>query len=72
MLEFGSGFDCFDPQSNTAFRPLPQAAIDSRKTLLAVMGKAGFKNYSGEWWHFTLIGEPYPNKRFDFPVTAPE
>jgi len=25
----------------------------------------GFKPYSKEWWHFTLIEEPYPDTYFD-------
>jgi D-alanyl-D-alanine dipeptidase len=70
MLDFGSGFDCFDPVSRTAHRPLPEAAIVSRKLLLDTMKAVGFKNYSGEWWHFTLMGEPFPTKRFNFPVEA--
>ena len=28
----------------------------------------GFKPFNGEWWHFTLINEPYPNTYFNFPV----
>ena len=32
------------------------------------MQAAGFRNYSHEWWHFTLTNEPYKDKRFDFPV----
>ena len=70
-LDFGSGFDCFDPLSNTAHRPLPEVAINNRKLLVDTMAAAGFKNYAGEWWHFTLMGEPFPKKRFNFAVEAP-
>ncbi|MDD4356891.1 MAG: M15 family metallopeptidase, partial [Smithellaceae bacterium] len=28
----------------------------------------GFKNYDKEWWHFTLVNEPYPDTYFNFPV----
>jgi len=69
-LEFGTGFDCFDPASGTAWSPLPSGAAGNRKRLVEVMREAGFKNYSREWWHFTLEKEPYPKTRFDFPVTA--
>lgn len=69
-LDFGSGFDCFDPVSRTAYRPLSEAAIANRTLLLDTMKAAGFRNYSGEWWHFTLMGEPFPKRRFDFPVKA--
>ncbi|RAZ90739.1 D-alanyl-D-alanine dipeptidase [Mesorhizobium hawassense] len=69
-LDFGTGFDCFDPMSETAHRPLPAEAAANRKMLLAAMRAAGFRNYAREWWHFTLAKEPFPKQRFDFPVTA--
>ena len=68
-LDFGTGFDCFDQRSYTAHSPLPEGAIANRKKLVAAMQQAGFRNYSHEWWHFTLENEPYKTKRFDFPVT---
>ncbi|AZO13179.1 D-alanyl-D-alanine dipeptidase [Mesorhizobium sp. M3A.F.Ca.ET.174.01.1.1] len=69
-LDFGTGFDCFDPASETARRPLPIVAAANRKILLSAMRAAGFRNYAREWWHFTLAPEPFPKQRFDFPVTA--
>jgi D-alanyl-D-alanine dipeptidase len=69
-LDFGTGFDCFDPMSESAHRPLPAEAAANRKMLLAAMRAAGFRNYAREWWHFTLAKEPFPKQRFDFPVTA--
>jgi D-alanyl-D-alanine dipeptidase len=32
------------------------------------MQRHGFKPYRYEWWHFTLVDEPYPATYFDFPV----
>jgi D-alanyl-D-alanine dipeptidase len=32
------------------------------------MKAAGFKPLATEWWHFTLVDEPYPDTYFDFPV----
>ncbi|TPJ67742.1 M15 family metallopeptidase [Mesorhizobium sp. B2-7-1] len=69
-LDFGTGFDCFDPTSETAHRPLSAEAAANRRMLLAAMRAAGFRNYAREWWHFTLVKEPFPKQRFDFPVTA--
>ncbi|TIT77418.1 MAG: D-alanyl-D-alanine dipeptidase [Mesorhizobium sp.] len=69
-LDFGTGFDCFDPMSETVHRPLPVKAAANREMLLSVMRSAGFRNYAREWWHFTLAKEPFPKQRFDFPVTA--
>ena len=53
-LDFGTGFDCFDPASETAHRPLATEAAANRKRLLDAMRAGGFKNYAREWWHFTL------------------
>ena len=69
-LDFGTGFDCFDPMSETAHRPLTGEATANRKQLVEAMRAGGFKNYAREWWHFTLTKEPFPKQRFDFPVTA--
>lgn len=69
-LDFGTGFDCFDPTSETAHRPLAAEAIANRKTLLEAMRAGGFKNYAREWWHYTLESEPFPKQRFDFPIVA--
>jgi zinc D-Ala-D-Ala dipeptidase len=69
-LDFGTGFDCFDPMSETAHRPLGNEAAANRKMLVDAMRTGGFKNYAREWWHFTLGHEPFPNQRFDFPVSA--
>nr|WP_246688657.1 MULTISPECIES: M15 family metallopeptidase [unclassified Mesorhizobium] len=69
-LDFGTGFDCFDPKSQTASALIGAEAASNRKLLLAAMQAAGFRNYSREWWHFTLAKEPFPKQRFDFPVTA--
>jgi D-alanyl-D-alanine dipeptidase len=32
------------------------------------MEKPGFKNYSKEWWHFTLKDEPFFGTYFDFVI----
>ena len=69
-LDFGTGFDCFDPMSETAHRPLGNEAAANRKLLVGAMRTAGFKNYAREWWHFTLADEPFAKERFDFHVTA--
>jgi D-alanyl-D-alanine dipeptidase len=70
MIEFGTGFDCFDRKSRTLFSPLPPGAAENRARLVATMKAEGFVNYSREWWHFTLSGEPFPGRRFDFSVTG--
>ncbi len=71
MPPFGTGFDCFDPASRTSSTEVGRDARANRATLVEAMDRGGFRNYSAEWWHFTLRGEPHPRKTFDFPVTAP-
>jgi D-alanyl-D-alanine dipeptidase len=36
--------------------------------LKSVMERNGFKNLKEEWWHYTLVNEPYPDEYFDFEV----
>ncbi len=40
----------------------------NRMILREVMLKHGFRPFDGEWWHFTLKNEPYPDTYFNFPV----
>jgi D-alanyl-D-alanine dipeptidase len=69
-LDFGTGFDCFDAASGTAYPKLDPAVAENRRKLVQAMQAEGFRNFSGEWWHFTLEKEPFSSKRFDFPITA--
>ncbi|GAB5537865.1 MAG: M15 family metallopeptidase [Rubricoccaceae bacterium] len=67
-LDMGSAYDCLSPISATASRAVSAEARRNRQTLKAAMDRRGFRNYSKEWWHFTLRGEPYTNTYHDFPV----
>lgn len=69
-LDMGTGFDCFDTTSNTAATGISAEAKANRKKLLDLMRRHGFRNYAGEWWHYTFNNEPYRRAYFDFPVTA--
>ncbi len=40
----------------------------NRMLLREVMMRHGFRPLEEEWWHFTLIDEPYPDTYFDYPV----
>lgn len=72
-LDMGTGFDCFDSKSRTADPGISSEAKKNRRKLLRIMQRHGFRNYAGEWWHFTFNNEPYRRTYFDFPVTvAPE
>ncbi len=67
-IDMGSGFDCFHPISHTINNSLELNQRINRLLLKTIMEKYGFKNYPLEWWHFTLINEPYPDTYFDFPI----
>ena len=67
-IDMGTGYDCFDPLSHTANAAVGPGARRNRLLLKALMEKHGFRNYAQEWWHYTLVGEPYPETYFDVPV----
>jgi len=69
ILNMGSPYDLFDDVSSTQHTATISKNQHSLRLLLKRrMEKHGWKSYSQEWWHFTLIDEPYPNTYFDFPV----
>jgi D-alanyl-D-alanine dipeptidase len=68
MLDFGTGFDCFDPLAHTANPNVGHLQKRNRLMLKSVMEKNGFKNLEEEWWHYTLKNEPFPDTYFDFNV----
>ncbi|MGN7763895.1 M15 family metallopeptidase [Paenibacillus sp. 22594] len=68
LVDMGSPYDFFGEISyyNTSLISKTQQA--NRKILKDAMIMHGFKPYSKEWWHFTLIKEPFPSKYFNFDV----
>ena len=67
-LDFGTGYDCLDVLAGTQSESLGDTVLKNRQALRMLMVAAGFKLYLKEWWHFELTGEPFPDRRFDFPV----
>jgi D-alanyl-D-alanine dipeptidase len=67
-LDMGSPFDFFSPKSWPADTSVSAQAQQNRALLAAAMTRGGFRPYDKEWWHFTLIDEPFPDTYFDFPV----
>ena len=67
-LNMGTAYDCLSPASATASRAVSAEARRNRQTLTDAMSRRGFRNYSKEWWHFTLRGEPFSRTYHDFPV----
>jgi len=67
-LDMGSNFDYFGKLSWVINSNITTEQQAHRALLQIIMKKNGFKNYSKEWWHFTLKNEPFPKTYFDFPV----
>ena len=66
-IDMGTIFDYFGVESHTFFNNLSKKQKLNRLILYEAMSNNGFKNYSKEWWHFTLENEPF-QKYFDFPI----
>lgn len=67
-LDMGSGFDWFDPRSNSRCADLSPAQLANRAVLRDTFLSRGFRQAVSEWWHFALLDEPWPDTYFDFPV----
>ena len=70
-MDCGTSWDLLDPLSNHD-NPLINATdtrwTDRRNYLRSVMVRNGFRPLPKEWWHYTLIDEPFDNTYFDFDV----
>jgi D-alanyl-D-alanine dipeptidase len=64
-LDMGTRVDFLGQESHLSNSNLSPEAKKNRELLQDIMEK-DFKNYSKEWWHFTLRKEPYPRTFFDF------
>lgn len=71
-LDMGSDYDFFGQESWVNYQNITKEQKQNRQLLQSVMQKHGFRNYSKEWWHFTLRQEPFPNTFFDFPIIDPK
>lgn len=67
-IDMGSGFDCFDKASHPDNPEIGEQQRLNRLVLKTLMEKHGFRPYDKEWWHMTLINEPFPDTYFDFVV----
>ncbi|MCL2108446.1 MAG: M15 family metallopeptidase [Oscillospiraceae bacterium] len=67
-LDMGTAFDFFGEASHHGSPLVTEQQASNRLILKAAMERAGFKAYDEEWWHYTLIDEPYPDTFFEFPV----
>jgi D-alanyl-D-alanine dipeptidase len=67
-LDMGTPYDLFDPRSWPSDETVSTEARENRMALMQVMTAHGFRPLREEWWHFTLVDEPYPDIYFLFPV----
>ncbi len=68
LLDMGGPFDFFGELSHPDYAGVTAQQHENRMLLQSAMIKRGFRPLSTEWWHFTLVDEPYPKTFFDFPV----
>lgn len=69
-LDMGGPFDFFGELSHGDFDGVTPEQRANRLFLQRMMTARGFAPYAGEWWHFTLANEPYPDTYFTFPVSS--
>jgi D-alanyl-D-alanine dipeptidase len=67
-LDMGSPYDFFGEQSHPFYKNITAIQKRNRFYLRKIMLANGFKPYDNEWWHFTLINEPFRKTYFNFPV----
>ncbi len=67
-LDMGTPFDFFDALSHTDAPGLTARQRRNRRLLVDAMAERGFRNLPLEWWHYTLDGEPYPDRVFDVEI----
>lgn len=67
-MDMGSGWDYFGAKSHALYKGITLEQQANRQKLRELMIRHGFKPYDEEWWHFTLVDEPYPDRYFDFEI----
>lgn len=68
--DFGGNPDTgkYTGTKSPAGRKITKQQFENRMILRRAMMRHGFKPLDTEWWHFSLINEPYPNTYFTFPL----
>jgi D-alanyl-D-alanine dipeptidase len=67
-VDMYSSVDLMDPASAHDSNLIASFYLQNRNYLRSKMRNHNFKEYSVEWWHYTLQDEPYPDQYFDFDV----
>ncbi|WP_329343874.1 D-Ala-D-Ala dipeptidase VanX [Streptomyces sp. NBC_00663] len=69
LVPMGGDHDLMDPVSHHGAQGITRVEARNRQQLRSIMETCGFSAYEREWWHYTLVDEPYPDTYFDFPIT---
>jgi len=67
-LDMGTGFDYFGKKAWHGAKGITEEQENNRELLKSVMENHNFRCFEKEWWHYKLLGEPFTEKGFDFPV----
>ena len=67
-IDMGSSYDFFGATSHSFHKKLSNRQEKNRMLLRNIMIKNGFKPYDKEWWHYTLVDEPFPDTYFNFDI----
>lgn len=67
-LDMGSPWDFFGEISHHNSPLVNTEQRANREKLKSIMQQNGFKPYANEWWHYTLINEPFTDIYFNFDI----
>jgi hypothetical protein len=68
FIDMGTDFDWMMELSHHGAAGVTPEQEKNRALLRGVMTWAGFRPIESEWWHYTLMTEPYPDTYFDFDI----
>ncbi len=66
-VDMGGRHDLLDPSSATYYKGISAQQQANRRLLHDVMARAGFRNYSKEWWHY-FLRDSQPYAAYGFPL----
>lgn len=67
-IDMGTPYDFFGEESSLESLKITKEQQKNRRFLQQLMLKNGFINYPQEWWHYTLVKEPFKNQYFNFEI----
>lgn len=67
-LDMGTEFDFFGKESWSSYQNLSSEQLNNRQLLKNLMLANDFQSFELEWWHYTLLNEPFSDTSFDFLV----